>query len=295
MTFSPRLRQLLLRHLEPEGYPTSLTDVRPVGGGSINTAFQLRFSTGRPLFCKLNSATKFPHLFRRESEGLQLLASAGCIRLPEVRGVLETDDTQCLLLEWIEKGRESNAFWESFGRQLAALHRVAGTHYGWERSNYMGSLMQDNTGHTDWVGFWIERRLRPLLTQCIQQGLLDAHWLHRLDAVRQRMETLFASEPPCLVHGDLWSGNYLCAADGQPVLIDPAPYFGHRSVDLAMTTLFGGFAPRFYAAYAETYPLPDQYEMQWTACNLYPLLVHLLLFGGSYRAAVVSGLNELSR
>jgi fructosamine-3-kinase len=151
----------------------------------------------------------------------------------------------------------------------------------------MGSVPQLNTPDRDWTSFFIHRRLEPLVQQCLSKGLLTAKEHGLFEKLYERLPQLFDDgETPALLHGDLWSGNYLCSHEAEPVLIDPAVYYGHRCMDLAMTTLFGGFDKRFYEAYAHHFPLPKNYGEQFRLCNLYPLLIHLLLFGRSYLTSV---------
>jgi fructosamine-3-kinase len=151
----------------------------------------------------------------------------------------------------------------------------------------MGALVQDNTPSPTWVEFFRERRLEPQVRSAIDAGLIDRSTLGHFQRLYTRLPDFFPVEPPSLVHGDLWSGNFLCDTAGQPVLIDPAVYFGHRHMDLAMTTLFGGFEPAFYEAYHYHYPLPPHCHRQWEIANLYPLLIHLNLFGSGYKGNIL--------
>ena len=209
------------------------------------------------------------------------------IRVPETLACLQADGHQFLLLEWIDQGPRTPAFWRLFGEQLAALHHQTAPTFGLGHNNYMGSLSQDNTPTGDWVDFFIRRRLEPQVQLAVQRDLLDNAAIGQFRRLYLRLPELFPPEPPALLHGDLWSGNFLCDTGGRPVLIDPAVYYGHRSVDLAMTTLFGGFEPPFYEAYHHHYPFPPDFRRQWDICNLYPLLVHLNLFGRSYLSQIL--------
>lgn len=260
-------------------------------GGSINKTFKL-LANNRTLFCKVNSATNFPHLFKTEAAGLQLLNHAGPLRTPKVIGLLETHSFQILLLEWIERSTPNHTFWKSFGEGLAALHSHTQSLLGLETDNFMGSIPQKNKSATDWPTFFIQNRLEPLVQQCHSQQLLTTHHLLSFQKLYTYIPGIFNEQSPALLHGDLWSGNYLCAVDKQPVLIDPATYYGHPSIDLAMTTLFGGFDKAFYEAYHYHTPLPTNYKEQWKVCNLYPLLIHLLLFGKSYLSSIESTLSD---
>jgi len=262
-----------------------------VGGGSINQTFRLT-TTGRSFFCKINAASAYPSLFAKESNGLQALAQANCIATPAVQGVYEYEDHQILLLEWIEGGIKTTEFWKNFGEGLAKLHAASNTSCGFHEDNYMGALPQVNTFTKNWCDFFREHRLKP---QAALAGNALPPSLHAaLENLYNKLPSIFPSEPASLLHGDLWSGNFLCNEQSQPVLIDPAVYFGHRSMDLAMTTLFGGFDKAFYDAYAYWSPLPANYREQWEVCNLYPLLIHLNLFGSGYLSSIAAGLRRFA-
>lgn len=264
--------------------------LEPVAGGTCNEAWRVTFANGHH-FCKRQSAPKFPQLLSRESAGLKLIAEAQLIRTPNIIDQWETDSDQFLLLEWIGETEPTPAYWERLGRQLAALHRVAGDVFGAVPDNYMGLVPQRNQVHRHWTDFFLAERLYPVALLCRQHNRVDDEFADRLEALTRRFDALFPDARPCLVHGDLWRGNVLCAND-EPVLIDPAAYWGERSVDLAMTDLFGGFPKRFYDAYDEAYPLPPQHRAQWDLVNLYPLLIHLYLFGDSYYPAIEQTLRR---
>jgi protein-ribulosamine 3-kinase len=266
----------------------------PIRGGSINQAFRVR-TRDRSFFCKMNNATKFPQLFEKERKGLATIAAQKVIKTPEVVDSFLFDEQQILLLEWIESKTPRKVFWEDFGRQLATLHQCSATVYGWEESNYMGSVVQSNQPMKDWKEFFARQRLEPLVRQCADKQLLAQKHKTAFTRLYKELDHLFDHEAPALLHGDLWSGNFMCAEGAIPVLIDPAVYYGHRSMDLAMTTLFGGFDQAFYGAYNERFPLPVQYKEQWPVCNLYPLLIHLLLFGAGYLLQIENVLLSYSR
>ncbi|TCJ12581.1 ketosamine-3-kinase [Flaviaesturariibacter flavus] len=271
-----------------------LGSAHPVGGGSINATAKLRFVNGTTLFCKENSALKFPQLLSTESAGLKLIAEAQLIRTPAVVDQWETAERQYLLLEWIEEGTPDDAYWERFGAALAALHQRSAPAFGSVPDNYMGAVPQSNRPTGDWNRFFLEERLLSVAARCREKGLLDSRHSDAVAALEKRLPSVFGSPAPSLLHGDLWSGNLLCAGNGDPVLIDPAVYYGHPAVDLGMTTLFGGFADRFYQAYQEAAPLPPNHREQWELANLYPLLVHLYLFGRSYLGAIEETLRIYS-
>jgi protein-ribulosamine 3-kinase len=258
----------------------------PVGGGSINHSY--RITSGKEtFFCKINQLAALPDLFETERQGLELLAQQQVIRVPQVVASGNNGEHQVLILEWIEQGLQTNAFWSHFGEQLAALHHIQRKQFGLATDNYMGALPQSNQPTDTWTDFFIHQRLQPQVKLAVSRQLLEPAHVQQFEKLYQQLGNLFAPEPAVLLHGDLWSGNFLCDASENPVLIDPAVYYGHRSVDMAMTTLFGGFDSLFYERYNYHYPLPVNYRQQWEVCNLYPLLIHLNLFGKSYLADIV--------
>ena len=268
--------------------PATELNLRPISGGSINAAYQLSTDHNSRWFAKFNETGPFPDLFLCEDKGLSLLRAQRILRVPETLYCLQKEGRQLLVLEWIDEGPRTTAFWRLFGEQLAALHRQTKAGFGLSFNNYMGSLPQDNTLSTDWVDFFIHRRLEPQIRLAAGQGLLDKPAIGHFQRLYQRLPDFFPPEPPALLHGDLWAGNFLCDTQGRPVLIDPAVYYGHRSIDLAMTTLFGGFEPPFYEAYHHHYPLPPDHRRQWDIANLYPLLIHLNLFGAQYMGNILT-------
>ena len=266
-------------------------NIQPVGGGCINDCYRISNSQ-RSYFCKINSATKFPHLFQREAEGLKLLASQNIISTPSIEDYFTYNGFQILLLEWIIPGKKTSAFWTLLGEKLARLHRTFGTAFGLEKDNYIGSIIQQNNYTDEWGEFFIKNRLQPLLDKAIQLNLVTADFVKKILNIYPKISETFTEEPPSLLHGDFWNGNLMADKNSNPVLIDPAVYYGHRSADLGMTNLFGGFDKRFYDSYNYHYPLPLNHKEQWMLANLYPLLIHLILFGKSYLPQIESIVNE---
>ena len=263
-----------------------------VGGGCINETYKVSFDRHQ-FFCKINSAVKFPHLFEKEKNGLQLISKQQGIKAPEVIDCFETDGQQVLLLEWITEGERSDSFWKKFGEQLAGLHQVSNDYFGLTEDNYMGSVPQSNQPDDDWNSFFIHQRLQALVNKCLSLRLLTSKHASQFENLYKRLPSIFdEEEKPSLLHGDLWSGNFMCNQSSEPVLIDTAVYFGHPSVDLGMTTLFGGFRSGFYEAYHYHSPFPSNYKEQWEVCNLYPLLIHLFLFGRSYLSQIENTLRQ---
>lgn len=262
------------------------------GGGCINATFTLR-DAGRAFFVKLNSAA-LAHMFEAEAAGLEEIAASGAIRVPTAICHGVSGDQSFLVLEQLTLGQGSDASHAQLGRQLAEMHRHCAERYGWVRDNTIGSTAQHNTPTHDWVEFWRERRLGFQLRLAADNG--HGGRLQQLgDQLLPNLEAFFAGHVPAaaLLHGDLWSGNFAFLEDGNPVIFDPAVYYGDRETDLAMTELFGGFSPRFYQAYEEAFPLDPGYEPRKQLYNLYHVLNHLNLFGGGYLGQAESIMGRL--
>jgi protein-ribulosamine 3-kinase len=280
----PNTQQILQKALStlPDPPPPDGLILRPITGGSINLAYQLLTKDNRRWFCKFNDNPDFPGLFVKEAKGLALLSEQQVLRIPLTIACTTQDERQVLILEWIDQAPPTRDFWAVFGERLARLHKITRPQYGLDDDNYMGALPQDNTPCDSWPDFFVERRLEPQLRKAYDGGLRSNTVQEHFQRLYRHLPDFFPPGPPALLHGDLWSGNFLCDDNNQPVLIDPAIYYGHRSMDLAMTTLFGGFDRQFYQSYDHHYPLPPNYRQQWEIANLYPLLIHLNLFGEAY-------------
>lgn len=264
--------------------PPGASDARRVGGGDINEAFRVRLADGREAFVKTR-ADAVPGEFAAEAAGLGWLAEPGALRTPRV---LEVDDGY-LALEWIERGRLSDAGAEELGRGLAETHAAGAPCFGMPDGGAgagFGSLRLSNEPTGDWASFYAERRIAPLTRLAAERGLIAAAAERSLERICARMPELTGPpEPAARLHGDLWSGNVMADVDGRAWLIDPSCYGGHREVDLAMLRLFGAPSERSFAAYEESRPLSDGWQERVELYQLLALLVHALLFGGSYVAA----------
>ncbi len=261
------------------GAPFAVPALRPVGGGDIHQAFSASDGVRR-YFVKANSAEKLP-LLEAEADALSALAATGSVRVPQPLCSGTAGGQAYLVLEYLDLRGEGDA--ARLGVQLAQLHRAAQSRYGWAHDNWIGSTPQPNGWQHDWIAFWRERRLGFQLRLAAQNGYGGA--------LQRDGETLLADLPaffdgytpaPSLLHGDLWGGNHGYLTDGTPVIFDPASYVGDRECDLAMSELFGGYAPAFHAAYHEAWPLDAGYAVRKTLYNLYHILNHANMFGGGY-------------
>ncbi|MBO6522656.1 MAG: fructosamine kinase family protein [Balneolaceae bacterium] len=253
-----------------------LTSGELLHGGDINQAAKIDSDSGDRFFLKWNTSAP-SDMFKVEANGLVLLDSALTdLIIPEV--VLVGDDF--LLLEFIEEANSGSS--SDFGIQLAKLHKKTNELFGLDHSNYIGRLPQQNKYHNDWLEFFVRERLEPQVKLAIDSGKLPVQLANIFERVMNYTYVVFPEEPPALLHGDLWGGNYMFTADGKTCIYDPSVYYGHREMDLAMTRLFGGFDSDFYQGYNEVYPLQKGFEERSKLCNLYPILVHANLFGGHY-------------
>lgn len=261
-----------------------------IGGGSINNTYKIS-ADGQSYFVKTNTAEVFENGFKEEVLGLQFLEDSKVL-IPEI--IIEGTYKQSiyLVLEWVETGIQTSNFWNNFADQLAALHQNKGNQYGLDHTNFMGQLPQRNRFTDRFSDFFIENRLMPQIELAFNHSLLNTGHVYRFENLYKELKAIFPFEKPCKVHGDLWSGNFICNMQEKAVLIDPAAYYGHREVDLAMSQLFGGFSQEFYSAYQEFYPLERNFLNRKDIYNLYPLLIHLNLFGHSYLKSIESIINK---
>ena len=288
------LRRDLERFLSAEER-TRIVEVGAVGGGSIHAAWRLDLSDGRTLFAKTGPAS-VRTMFECEAAGLDALGQARVLRVPDDARVGGTDRHGFLVMRHIAAGNPRRGFFREFGEKFAEFHRrTQHSRCGFAHDNFIGATPQPNPWTDEWCAFWRDHRLGYQLRLARSGGRSDAT-LDRLgDRLLDRLgEWLEVEEPFCLLHGDLWSGNFLVGADGEPVLIDPAVYYGHREADLAMTQLFGGFTPEFYRAYEAAWPLPPGSGERLMIYRLYHLLNHLNLFGRSYAGQCLDILRRLA-
>jgi len=290
------LQEKLKSHLEVElssitNNPVKILGTKALSGGCINESVQLKINNGF-YFLKWNDANAYPKMFETEARGLKLLLSTGAIGIPKVVQCAEYENTAYLLLEFIEAGKEIKNYFQNFGSNLARLHKCSDENFGLEYDNYIGSLKQQNKQNTNGITFFIEQRIKKQIVLAQKKGLMNLSLKKKFDVFFERLPDLIPNEKPALLHGDLWSGNYITGKNGAAWLIDPAVYYGFREMDIAMSRLFGGFNHSFYSAYNNAFPMESGWEQRLDYYNLYPLLVHVNLFGSSYLSQVQSILNK---
>lgn len=251
-------------------------------GGDINKTYAVTTTTNQKYFLKVNKAHHYPLMFVKEARGLNVLRNHTRLKVPQVIETGVIDDHQFLLLEWIEKDAAKTPALYQFGGGIAELHLNSQPYFGFKEDNYIGSLPQINTPGSNWAEFYATCRILPLMKLLRDKRLLAAPEAVKADRLCASVNNIFPPEQPALLHGDLWSGNYTPITGGQTAIFDPAVYYGHREMDIAMTQLFGGFSNEFYAGYHDHYPLENGWENRMAYAQLYPLLVHAVLFGGHY-------------
>jgi protein-ribulosamine 3-kinase len=266
-----------------------------VGGGCISNTARVDFNSGARAFLKWSRSGEHPEtMLREEAASLEAIAATRTVRVPAVLSAGIGAAYQWLLLEWLEPGPRTRKNQRALGEQLAELHKASSKTFGWPHDNFIGSLPQSNRQHKDWSEFWGAERLQPQLKMA--KSHLGDGGLGGFDALIAELPQLLdavADERPSLLHGDLWSGNMHMLADGSAALIDPSTYYGHREVDIAMSKLFGGFSDDFYDAYSASWPHRDGLERRIIIYQLYYLLVHVNLFGGSYVQQTMNAVRQL--
>jgi len=270
---------------------TTVQSTRPLSGGDINDAFEVALKTGVGIFVKTHPNPP-SGMFEAEAHGLRWLKEAEAVRVPDVLAFSD-DRPAYLALELLTPAKRVHDFDEKLGRALAALHAHGAPSFGLDRDNFIGRLPQSNAQSGDWASFYWRERLEAQLRTATDAGLIDSGTRRQFQALQRVLpDRVGPAEPPSRLHGDLWGGNLHADDAGRPCLIDPAVYGGHREVDLAMMRLFGGFGSRVFAAYEEAWPLAPGADERILLYQLYPLLVHVNLFGGGYVGSVKRALSQ---
>lgn len=276
------------------GVDLSAASSQSVAGGCISSGRRVQVPDGRSFFVK--RSTRLPaDMFPAEATGLAAMHSLDAIRVPKPYAVNAPEaQERFIVMEWIPSGSSTNASAVELGRSLAHMHRTGrGRAFGFSIDNYIGSTRQPNEEDTSWLAFFSEKRLGFQTRLALDSGKLDASIASQIEEIQRRLSALLPdTDHPALLHGDLWAGNYMIDDRGNPVLIDPATYYGHREADLAMTRLFGGFPSAFYNAYEEEWPLEPGFDERADLYNLYHMLNHLNIFGSGYLGSVRSIVNR---
>ncbi|MDT0645472.1 fructosamine kinase family protein [Zunongwangia sp. F260] len=288
MSAESRFSETINQAGEENGF--SVKKFQPLTGGDINDVFLIETGTSEKLVIKINDSNKYPGMFKTEKAGLDELRKAEVIDVPENLYTGEVQDQSYLILRYIESADKTPEFWEVFGEQMAALHKTTSEKFGFETDNYIGSLPQYNKRCVSASEFYISQRLEPQLKMAQNTG----YDLGNTATFLKNVSELVADEPPALIHGDLWGGNYIVNAEGFPCLIDPAVAYGPREMDLSMMKLFGGFDAELFKSYNSHFPLESGFEERVPLWQLYYLLVHLNIFGLGYKKSVESIIRRYS-
>ena len=282
---------MIVKRIIEQRLSRTILSISKLSGGDINSVYFLKTAKGN-FVVKLNDKEKYPKMLQKEAKGLELLRKGG-LNTPIVIDQFEQDDSQVIILDHIESEAPAKQFWIRFADELSKLHQNYNPDFGLDHDNYIGSLYQENTEKPSWEIFFVENRLQPLIKMGFDKELLDKGHVKKFEDLFKILAELIPTENPSLLHGDLWSGNLICSELQLPVFIDPAVYYGHREIDIAMTQMFGGFDPVFLSHYHEVYPLEKGWEKRIEIHNLYPNLVHLNLFGKSYLGGIERVLEKI--
>ena len=273
-------KKILHFHLQKAGIKENIQSISTVGGGCINNCYAIQFHTNEKVFLKTN-INEAKDNFEKEKFNLNYLKGKSSLRIPEVIALFEECDKVYLVLEYLERTVEDDAFFLVYGKGLAELHKNTTSFFGWYHDNYIGSLVQQNNQRSTWSEFYITQRLDPLVKECYDKKMLDKISICSFENLYNRLEDIYPNEPSALLHGDLWQGNRMPVKEGAAVF-DAACYYGHREMDIAMNLLFGHLPSSFFDAYNSVYPLEKSFMQRKDISQLYPLLVHAVLFGMSY-------------
>lgn len=269
---------------------SNIKKISQLGGGSINSVFLVELEKSR-IVLKINDSLKFPGMFENEKKGLLKLNKSG-VKTPQVIFQIAKGNLAFLALEYIPNGNFGN--WELFGEKLAFLHMNKNEFFGLDYDNYIGSLRQINKKENNWKGFYSNQRLLHLTKFAFDKKLLSKTDSKKMEQLCLKLNTYIPFTEPSLIHGDLWSGNLIFDEQGKPVFIDPAIYYGHPEMDWAMLSLFGSYPETAMKSYCNIIPLENNYFEREKIYQLYPLLVHLILFGRSYYRDITEILNFYS-
>lgn len=268
------------------GENSEVKDLEFFYGGNFNLAVRVQLKNTEEYFIKWNQGDH-DGLFDSEAKNLQLIGKTSSISVPSVIGTGTMEEKEYLMMECIPSGEKTAKYWEDFGEKLARLHKnTAEKGHGLDYTNFIGAAPQINTWNLNGIAFFIEQRLRSQLARAIYDRKIDAALEAKFEVMFEKLPSLLPNEKSALLHGDLWSGNVMTNPQGLVTLVDPACYYGLREAELAFTTMFGGFEEGFYEAYHANFPIEKGFHERIPLYNLYPLLVHVNLFGEGYLPAV---------
>ena len=286
-----QVESVLIKLREACNFKDTPKFIRHLHGGDINSVSLIE-ADKQLWVVKQNEASQFPQMLEKEFRAMEYLHTKSPLYYPKMFQHFLSGNQQFLVMEYVEEGPNSPLAQQELGKGLAQQHRISNAAFGWDEDNYIGRLKQLNSHKENWNDFLAENRLLFQSKMAFDAGLLTSQDLKQMEKLCQRLQEIIPEENPALLHGDLWGGNYFISSQNRPVLYDPAVYFGHREMDIAMTKLFGGFSDQFYAAYQDEFALETGWEKRTSLFQLYPYLVHLNLFGSGYLGSVRSVLKK---
>ena len=280
--------EAIQKHCELEYTPVFK---RVLNGGDINEVFLIE-SNHSLWVVKKNNKDRFPGMLEKESNALKTYLEKTSAFYPKPIHNFSEGEYQYLLLDYVEQGENTASGQRRLGVELGKQHLVPSENFGWSEDNYIGSLSQRNEYKDNWAEFYASQRILPQTKLAFDGNIVDRSFVQKIDHYCSHLENIFPIEKPSLLHGDLWGGNYFITKNEEPFFYDPAVYFGHREMDIAMTFLFGGFSEEFYRSYDETFQLEKGWKERVPHGQLYPNLVHLNLFGPAYLGAITKVLDK---
>lgn len=263
-----------------------IINATPLSGGDINNVFKIE-TNKENIVLKINDRNRFPKMLEKEFRALEFLKDASKAKYPSPIAHFSDETSQYLAMKFVEEDSNSSKGQKLLGEHLADQHKCTHESFGWEEDNYIGSLPQPNSFKSTWSDFYAENLILFQTELAFDKGIIKKDVLAKVERFCSKIDEIFPNESPALLHGDLWGGNYFIDTEEQPLLYDPAVYYGHREIDIAMTRLFGGFSVEFYENYNQLFPLEKGWESRIQYGQLYPNLVHLNLFGVGYLGSVL--------
>lgn len=262
-----------------------IVSTKPLSGGSISSAYLIN-TTQAQFFIKINSADSAIEMFHAEQKGLEAIEYTDTIAVPHVHLVGTHNENAYILMDYVESKRPTPSDYGKLGEKLAMLHQIKADKFGFSSDNFIGSLPQSNNTHGNWSEFYWSERISPQFELAMEKELLRSEEIPSIEQFINIFNSVTSNVEPSILHGDLWGGNYLISNEGTPYLIDPAVYYGHYMVDIAMSQLFGSFGSEFYNSYHKIIAKSENYNEQIDLYQLYFLLVHLNMFGKGYYSSV---------
>ncbi len=273
MTIKNRLSKIINEEIDA---------ITAVSGGDIGSAYKITTKNNNQYFAKTSDFKDSTAMLKMEYEGLKHLQEKAQVNIPQIIKVGKSADSAFLVLEWIEQGKKNDNTSQTIADQLVKLHSTEEKYFGLDYDNFIGYLEQINSRDSDWLSFYYKNRIEYQLKLAIDSGRLDSSLIKKIDKMFRLIEQEHPKVKPCLLHGDLWNGNIIFGQGGMPYFIDPAIYYGYREMDYAMMKLFGGFNEDIFDAINDKMPIDKGYKDRLKFYQLYYILVHVNIFGGSY-------------